>query len=165
MDWFNIPQLKLDNNTRSELLTLADLNTHEFYDHYSADKGRYTNLQFLFRDRVNELAEKVTELFIEKPIKSAVLRVLPNKEVYWHVDHVKFQRKTVIIFPLSPSASEYAPCETINGHVPYMDCYAFSTMVRHRVVNNSYTRISFQLSFDYELDVFYKMYKNNQLFL
>ena len=125
-----------------------------YYKHFSSGRNEYTNLQFLF---IDEALEEVLKDFSVKPNEIAIIRVEPNKVVDWHVDNPKFRRNTVIIFPLTPEGKDYAACETDNGPIPFSDCYAFNTNVRHRVVNNQYERLSLQLFFDEDIETLWNI--------
>ena len=163
MDYFDI-DFKLNKNLKDDLISTAiTASKQDYYNHYSSKSGSYTNLQFLFSEKINQLTSKLIEDFIEKPEKIAIIRVNPNKVINWHVDNVKFKRSTVIIFPLTPYSKNYAPCETKQGIIPFYECYAFNTNILHRVVNNSNIRLSLQLFFDIDILEMCKKYMNGSL--
>jgi len=145
------------------LIAIANVaEDNQYYDHYSTGKNRYTNLQFLFMDRLEDVCSELLGQFKIRPHKLSIIRVNPNKTVDWHIDSPKFKRSTVIIFPLQPDEN-YAACETEYGIIPYMKCYAFNTNIRHRVVNNENARLSLQLFFDIDIEVMHKNYINDNL--
>lgn len=162
MDWFDI-DLKLDDELKTTLISIANAaEDMDYYDHFSTGKKRYTNLQFLFIDNLEDMCSELLDDFKIKPHKLSIIRVNPHKVVDWHVDSPKFKRSTVIIFPLQPDKN-YAACETEYGIIPYMNCYAFNTNVKHTVVNNDNVRLSLQMFYDIDIEEMHKHYINGSL--
>ena len=146
MNYFKI-DLSLDDNTKTRLIQDA-LSSDDYYYH-STKSGRYTNLDFLPRQY-----DVIADLFITKPHMMSLLKIEPNKLVDWHTDNKDNKRDAVVrdavvIFPLTKN---YAPCTIEEGDIPCMDCYAFNTQSRHKVQNNSETRISLQLFYDMNIE-------------
>jgi hypothetical protein len=142
MNYFKI-DLNLDFQTKSDLI-LDALTSTDYYYHNSTKSKAYTNLDFLPRQY-----DCVSNLFMLKPSMMSLLKIDPNKLVDWHTDAKSLKRQTVIIFPLTEN---YAPCTIETGDIPYMDCYAFNTQLKHKVQNNNQTRISLQLFYDMPIE-------------
>lgn len=148
MHYFKI-DLTLPNQLKQDLIKEA-LTSEDYYYHHSTKSDTYTNLDFLPREY-----QEVSDLFIFKPQMMSLLKVEPNKLVDWHTDAQTLGRQTVVIFPLT---DDYALCSTEEGDIPYMDCYAFNTQLKHKVQNNNQTRISLQLFYDMPIEELYRVH-------
>lgn len=135
----------------------------DFYNHLSSRSKKYTNLQFLFEDKISEISRPILSKFKIEPDNISIIKIQPNLLVDWHVDAPNFKRNTVIIFPLCPQIEDYAPCETKQGLIAPSECYAFNTTVMHKVQNNQYLRLSLQLFFQQGIHELNDLYITNNL--
>ena len=154
MYYFKI-DLQLSEEIKQSLVEEA-LSSDDYYYHSSTKSNTYTNLDFLPREY-----KDIRSMFQLQPGIMSLLKIDPNKLVDWHTDTKTMGRQTVVIFPLT---SNYSPCTIEEGDIPYMDCYAFNTQLKHKVQNNTETRISLQLFYDIPIEQLYRKHViENQL--
>tara|TARA_B100001094_G_C17922300_1_gene666528 strand:- start:219 stop:767 length:549 start_codon:yes stop_codon:yes gene_type:complete len=114
-----------------------------------------------------DIVHKVCNLF-PKNIKIKTLsfvKINPNKKIDKHVDNKK-NRSTVLSIPLAPNFSKYKPVTFYDFETNWIDLpFLMPTEKLHSVDNNEYTRVNFQIGFEYSIDTMNNYYKNGQLFL
>ena len=106
---------------------LSEATKDDFVKHICSNSGEESPFQF----------RKVPFLGIER---ASIMKMEPYTTANWHVDGADFNRKTLIIHPLT---GNYAPCLTKHGSV---DCpIILDTQQVHSIINNSHLRVNFQI--------------------
>lgn len=163
MDYFYL-NFKIPIEVKNSLLKIGtETLDKDYYNHISSKSKKYTNLQFLFEEKISEISKSVLDKFKIKPDNISIIKIQPNLLVDWHIDAPNFKRNTVIIFPLCPKIEDYAACETKQGLITPSECYAFNTTVMHKVQNNQYVRLSLQLFFQQDIYELNNLYITNNL--
>lgn len=144
MDHFDI-DLSLTEDQRQYFIDFHHSNKEDYYKHTVGED--YTNLDMLFFS-LDPVVEEVFSMFALRPARASLMHVAPNAVIVPHVDGTEYQRLTAVVFPLAPTAQNFAPTilykDENESHL-HFDCYAFSTQVTHGVRNNEHDRLALQL--------------------
>ena len=144
MEYFDIG-LALTEHQRQYFIQYHEENKQDYYKHEVGED--YTNLDMLFFS-LDPVLEEVFSMFALRPTRASLMHVAPHAEIVPHVDGTEYQRLTAVVFPLAPTAQNFAPTSLYkdeNASHYHSDCYAFNTQALHGVKNNEYDRLALQL--------------------
>ncbi len=132
----------LDKDFKNNLLEKGmALKYEEWTDHYSSTSNKKTGLYFY----------DLHMTFCDK--NCFLVMILPNGGIDFHTDGGT--RNTALSYPLS---DDYAPCVFENGEK--VDTPMFlNTQVKHAVFNNDKKRISFNISFQQDIEECVKIFE------
>tara|TARA_B100000902_G_scaffold99073_1_gene101467 strand:- start:1812 stop:2279 length:468 start_codon:yes stop_codon:yes gene_type:complete len=117
------------------------LKYEEWTDHYSTKSNNKTGLYYY----------DLHMTFCDK--KCFLVMIPPNGGIYFHTDGGT--RNTALSYPLS---DDYAPCVFENGEKVNTPMF-LNTQVKHAVFNNEKTRISFNISFQEDIEDCVKIFE------
>jgi hypothetical protein len=170
-------EYKLPENLWQELLARLKMVT---FKKYSTLIGTETDCYIArpFEDPMalhsvddGDIINKIRNLFSDELSYGGAgfFRFAPHSSIFPHIDdHEK--RNTVIAWRITPPTSDFAPLLFYNENgdiiasVPYSEYpLAFSGLRPHGVINNQYTRVSFQLCFYDDISKVRELYLQDKL--
>lgn len=169
MIYFDIEEESLHNDQIKELLKFDSENQHQYYDHQV--EGEYANLGILVVRGYNAteshpVVQDVVSRYKIKPQTVSIMRIKSGDEIVPHKDNPKYNRNTIIVYPLAFNPEDYAPCNVYKPQridIGYRPCYAFDTRTEHGVVNDTQKhRYQLQLWYPHPIEELFDLYKNKK---
>jgi|SRR5210317_489796 len=168
MNFVNLP-FEISSLDKNYYIELSNQHTADYYQHFSSGNNDYTNLEILFLNKdqhVDSISDLVQKIGLE-PSAISIMRCKENKVISAHTDSEKFNRNTVIAFPLTPEKNHYAPVyfPDDDQYIPYSHSYMFTTQQTHQLSNNNNLRLNLQIWYTESIHAMQKLLIDKQLFM
>jgi hypothetical protein len=139
--------ITLSNDIKLSLINYAKSNSHKYSDH---------GCMFSIGVKDNNITAELLQKLKYKPIMKTILITKPNVVIPPHIDTYPdpYSRSSCVSWALSPDLKEFAPTlfynekdEVIYTHKYTSNGFILNTKLRHGMVNNTYERFLFQLTY------------------
>lgn len=159
LSWFDID----DSLTQRQKHLFIEHGRHSFFDHTTGEDDTHLDIAVINDAAfVNEIHDK----YQIAPSLISLMRIKSGDEVVPHVDNPVHKRATSVVFPLSPSGKNYAPCtmyEPEKVDIGWRSCYAFDTTKLHGVKNDTdHDRYQAQIWFNLPLEDVFSLYQDKK---